>query len=50
MALIGLAHDRNGRRYFIAKNSGGTGNPYGGMMYLSEDYVRMKTIAVVMHN
>ena len=50
MALIGLAHDRNGRRYFIAKNSWGTGNPYGGMMYLSEDYVRMKTIAVVMHN
>lgn len=48
MALIGMAHDRHGRRYFIAKNSWGTDNPYGGMMYLAEEYVRMKTIAVVM--
>ena len=48
MALIGLAHDRHGRRYFIAKNSWGTDNPYGGMMYLAEEYVRMKTLAVVM--
>lgn len=47
MCLVGIAHDRQGRRFFIAKNSWGTGNPYGGLMYLSEDYVRMKTIAVV---
>lgn len=50
MCLIGIARDRHGRRFFIAKNSWGTANPYGGMMYLSEDYVRMKTIAVVMKN
>ena len=48
MALTGMARDRRGRLYFIAKNSWGTDNPYGGMMYLSEEYVRMKTIAVVM--
>ncbi len=48
MALCGLAHDRQGRRFFIAKNSWGKDNPYGGFMYLSEDYVRLKTIAVVM--
>lgn len=47
MALIGMARDAKGRRYFIAKNSWGTANPYGGLMYLSEDYVRLKTIAIV---
>ncbi|MBQ6653139.1 MAG: cysteine protease [Prevotella sp.] len=48
MALVGIARDRQGRRYYIAKNSWGTRNPYGGLMYLSEDYVRMKTICVLM--
>ncbi len=50
MELIGLARDARGNLYFIAKNSWGTANPYGGMMYLSENYVRLKTIAVVMKN
>lgn len=48
MELYGLAHDRQGHRFFIAKNSWGKDNPYGGFMYLSYDYVRLKTIAVYM--
>lgn len=48
MTLVGLARDRRGRRYFIAKNSWGTDNPYGGLMYLSYDYVKMKTVAVIL--
>ena len=48
MALVGLAHDDKGQRYFIAKNSWGTNNKYHGFMYLSEDYLRMKTICVVL--
>lgn len=47
MALVGLAHDKEGHRYYIAKNSWGTDNPYGGYMYLSEDYVRLKTICII---
>ncbi|MBQ7420841.1 MAG: cysteine protease [Prevotella sp.] len=46
MEIVGLAHDESGRNYFIMKNSWGTNNPYGGFMYVSEDYVRLKTIAV----
>jgi hypothetical protein len=46
MELCGLAHDRRGRRFFIAKNSWGTDNPFGGFMFLSYDYVKLKTIAV----
>ena len=48
MALIGLAHDAEGRRYYIAKNSWGTHNRYGGFMFLSADYVRLKTICIVL--
>lgn len=50
MELIGIAHDKKGKRYYIAKNSWGTDNPYGGLMYLSENYVRLKTIAIVVKN
>lgn len=47
MAIIGKARDRQGQTFYIAKNSWGRGNPYGGMMYMSEKYLRMKTIAIV---
>ncbi|MCR5077560.1 MAG: cysteine protease [Prevotella sp.] len=50
MEIIGLAHDRHGRRFFLCKNSWGTDNPYHGFMFLSENYVRLKTIAIVSHN
>lgn len=46
MALVGIAHDQEGNKYFIAKNSWGSENPYQGFMYLSFNYVRKKTIAV----
>ncbi len=48
MEIVGLAHDQNGRRFFLCKNSWGTDNRYHGFMFLSENYVRMKTIAVVL--
>ena len=48
MAIVGLARDGAGTRYFVMKNSWGTDNPYSGLMYMSEDYLRMKTIAVFM--
>lgn len=50
MELCGLARDADGRLFFIAKNSWGTDNPYRGFMYLSYNYVRLKTIAVVVRN
>lgn len=50
MSIIGMAHDAKGQRYYIAKNSWGKNNPYGGLMYMSEDYVKMKTIAIVIKN
>ena len=48
MAVVGLARDTAGRLWFIMKSSWGTANLYGGLMYVSGDYVRLKTIAVFM--
>ena len=49
MEMVGIAHDDNQRRYYICKNSWGKGNPYGGFIYLSEEYVKAKTICIVLH-
>lgn len=48
LELIGLARDGNGERFFVCKNSWGTGNPYKGFMFMSFGYARMKTIAAVL--
>lgn len=48
MEIIGIAHGGDSTKYYICKNSWGTGNPFGGLMYMSESYLRKKTIAVVM--
>ena len=48
MEIIGLAHDHQGMRYFICKNSWGANNPYGGLMLLSVNYFRAKTICVAL--
>ena len=50
MEIIGLAHDQHGRRFFLCKNSWGIGNRYRGFMFLSEPYVQMKTVAIVVKN
>lgn len=47
MAIVGLAHDDEGRRYFIMKNSWGKSNPQKGFIYVSYPYVRKKTISVM---
>lgn len=48
MELIGLAHDARGDKYVVAKNSWGRGNPYGGLMLMSLNYLALNTIAVYM--
>lgn len=50
MAVVGLAHDKKGGKYFILKNSWGTDNPFGGLMYMSYNYMKLKTVAVVVNH
>ena len=50
MHIIGMATDQGGKKYYITKNSYGTeGNSLGGYLYMSEAYVRLKTIAIMVH-
>lgn len=49
MHLIGRARDQNGRAYYIVKNSWGPGGKHQGHVYLSEGYVRLKTVAILVH-
>ena len=48
MAIVGIAHDDKGEKYFIMKNSWGTKRPHGGLEYISFDDFRENTIAVEM--
>jgi bleomycin hydrolase len=50
MHLVGLATNKDGRIFFNTKNSwGSNSNKNGGLLYLSEDYVRLKTISILLH-
>jgi bleomycin hydrolase len=50
MHLVGLSKDSNGRNCFYTKNSWGPdSNPYDGYLHMTDDYVRLKTIAILVH-
>jgi bleomycin hydrolase len=49
MHIIGISKDQNGTPYFITKNSWGTKNVYEGYLHMSEQFVRMKTVAIMVH-
>ena len=48
MAIVGIAHDDTGEKYFIMKNSWGTDRPYGGLEYISFKKFKKHTVAVEM--
>ena len=47
MELIGIATDARGRKFFVAQNSWGITGRYGGYILMSDSYMRLKTIAVM---
>ncbi len=50
MHIIGLSRDSEGRTCFYTKNSwGAESNSFGGYLHMTEDYVRLKTIAILVH-
>jgi len=50
MHLVGLSKDSAGRNCFYTKNSwGADSNEYDGYLHMTEDYVRLKTIAIMVH-
>lgn len=50
MHLLGTAVDQNGERFYLTKNSWGEkSNEIGGKLYMSVPYVRLHTIAIMVH-
>ena len=49
MHLVGTSSDAEGNRYFIIKNSWGEVGPYDGLIHMSESYLRLKTVAILLH-
>lgn len=50
MHLYGIAKDQNGTYYYMTKNSWASdSNDFGGNLYMSEAFVKMKTVAIMVH-
>lgn len=49
MHIVGLAHDQAGNKFYYTKNSGGTDQKYGGYIYMSRAWVRLKTVAILVN-
>lgn len=49
MLINGVAQDQNGTKYYLVKNSWGTSNKYDGFLFASENFVRYKTMNIVVH-
>lgn len=49
MHIVGLVKDQTGKEYYIVKNSWGATNDYQGYMYATKEFVRYKTISLMLH-
>lgn len=49
MHLTGISKDKNGNKYYVIKNSWGEVGPYKGYLHMSEAYLRLKTVAILVH-
>lgn len=49
MQIYGIAKDQNGNKYYMVKNSWGETGPYKGLWYVSEPFMRYKTMSIVVN-
>ena len=50
MQIFGIAHDQNGKKYYMIKNSWGTARyKYKGVWYASETFMKYKTNDILVH-
>ena len=49
MHLYGIAKDQNGTKYYLIKNSWGESGNYKGIWYMSENFVKAKTLNFVVN-
>ena len=49
MHLYGIAKDQNGNKYYLIKNSWGESGEYKGIWYMSENFVKGKTLNIMVN-
>jgi bleomycin hydrolase len=50
MHITGMVKDQNEKIYYKTKNSWGSdSNDFGGYLYMSESYMKLKTVAIMVH-
>jgi bleomycin hydrolase len=49
MHITGMYKDQDGTKYYFVKNSWGTGNDRDGYLFVSEAYVKAKTMDIMVH-
>ncbi len=49
MHIYGIAKDQNGVKYYLVKNSWGVTGAYHGIWYMSENYVKAKTLNILVN-
>jgi bleomycin hydrolase len=49
MHIVGIAKDQAGTKFYLTKNSGGTDRKYGGYVYMSRSYFRLKTTVIMIN-
>ena len=49
MHLYGIAKDQNGTKYYLIKNSWGEAGAYKGIWYMSEEFVKGKTLNIMVN-
>ena len=49
MHLYGIAKDQNGTKYYLIKNSWGVTGAYDGIWYMSENFVKGKTLNILVN-
>lgn len=49
MHIVGISKDQHGKEYYIVKNSWGTSNDYKGYLFMTKEYVKYKTTAIMIH-
>jgi hypothetical protein len=49
MQIYGIAKDQQGNKFYMVKNSWGVAGPYKGLWYVSDPFIRYKTLSIVLH-
>ena len=49
MHIYGVAKDQEGNKYYLVKNSWGLSSGYNGTWYVSETFIRYKTMNILVH-